>query len=539
MPGPISPRGAARAGARRLTSCGLVLVATALALAVVAVPPGAGDGGAGREGRRDVVMKRLPRRAWALSLDLRVAPRTTLVLGFGSSRPLRIRRGAARTVVAVLPGGRRARVRGVRRGGFTVLHIQALRGARASVEVALGRKTSRIPTSRGRRLVVRVARGQAIAGPPLVTPLRDTARLLLHRLANLDARAPPGRFLRGADAGDRLHYSARSWTRGFLAGALWQAAALVPGDDSFERAALQRTRDAFGYELAATHDLGFVYENSSVAAYGRLCRRARARPLCEELRTSGLEAADGLLELAASNPFAGTIPTRESRPSPLVADTLVDSLMNLPLLYWASRATRNPSYRRLAARHAHRLAELLVRPDGTTGQSVHFDRATGRVLRIHTHQGFSDESTWARGQGWAVYGFTVSAAALHDRELLRTAERTAAWVDDHLPASGVPPYDYGAPLGGPVDTSAAVITAAGALRLARLCERWAVCEDPGRWSRLGRRMLRGALRYVSRSLPLGYFGHQVGVFGGSKSWDDDAELVYGLRYALEAVRLAR
>jgi hypothetical protein len=180
-----------------------------------------------------------------------------------------------------------------------------------------------------------------------------------------------------------------------------------------------------------------------------------------------------------------------------------------------------------------------VRPDGSTAQSVHFDRTTGRVLLVHTHQGLSAASTWARGQAWALYGFTVSASALRDRELLRTAERTAGWVADHLPPSGVPLYDYAA-LGGPMDTSAGVIAAAGAMRLARLCERWrGACAQPRRWGSLGRRLLRAALGHVSRSAPLGYLGQQVGTLGGRESWDDDAELVYGLRYALEAVSLSR
>jgi unsaturated chondroitin disaccharide hydrolase len=550
MPDSRPTCGAGRADARRGAAPGLVLAAAAIALTA---PPSASlagtspvdtwtPGAALSQGHtRAVASKRLPRHGWALSLDLRVAPRTSMALGLGPAARLGIRRGFAGRTLVELPGGRRERLRGERRGRWTVLHLQARRGPRGSMEIALGGATSSIKTPGSGRLTVRLDRGEAVLGPPLVTSLRDTARLLLHRLAALDARVPQRRFLRGADARDRLHFSSRSWTRGFLSGALWQAGALLPGRDDFERAALRRTRATFGYERADSHDVGFVYENSSVAAYRRLCRPgARATETCDALRASGLEAADRLLELADTNRVAGTIPTRESRPSPMVADTIIDSLMNLPLLYWATDVTGDPSYRELAARHAHRVSQLLVRPDGSTTQSVHFHRPTGRVLLVHTHQGFSAASTWARGQAWAVYGFTVSAAALRSRELLGAAERTAGWVADHLPASGTPPYDYGAPPGSPEDTSAGVITAAGALRLARLCERWSgTCEQPARWRPLGRRLLRAALRHVSRSVPLGYLGRQVGTFGGHASWDDDAELVYGLRYALEAVRLAR
>jgi Glycosyl Hydrolase Family 88 len=546
---------ARRVGRREVRRPGLAALLSAAAAAALSPSapaaiaqssPTRGDGSrtlvVGSEAsRRAVFSNRLPRRAWALSFELGVAPGGILTLELGRGARLTIRRGASGRMLVELSGARRLRVRSARRGRWGTVQLQARRGAGGSIEVAFGPTTLSVP-GRGRGLlVVRVRRGAAVVGVPLVTALRDGAGLLLHRLLALDARVPPRRFLVGADLLDRLHFKSRSWTRGFLAGALWQAGALVPGLDRFERAALRRTRATFGYETADSHDVGFVYENSSVAAYRRLCRRAsRPRGTCAELLASGLDAADRLLELAGTNLMAGTIPTRATWPSPLVADTIVDSMMNLPLLYWASDVTGDPTYRDLAARHAQRVAELLVRRDGSTAQSVHFDRVTGRVLGVHAHQGLSVTSTWARGQAWAVYGFTTSAAALRDRAFLRVAERTAAWVADHVRASGVPPWDYDFPLGEPVDTSAGVITAAGALRLARLCERWTgACEQPGRWRPLGLRLLRGALAHVSRSAPLGYLGQQVGTFGGHQSWDDDAELVFGLRYALEAVRLSR
>lgn len=550
MPEATSARGGRRAKARRLASSGLLLAAAvgALAAAVPVSVAGAStsvDASASGvlmkpKARRDAVMtQRLPRPAWVLSLDVRVAARTRLALKFGTAAPLRIRRGTGSTTVVQLPGGRRVRLNTGQRGPWTALHLQVRRSPRASISLVLGQSAARIRARTTRRLDVSVGQGKAVVGPLLVTPLRDTASLLLHRVADLDARVPASSFLVGADLQDRLYFSARSWTRGFLAGALWQAGTLVPGRDQFEQAALKRTRATFGYETADTHDLGFVYENSSLAAYHRLCGRGtRLIRTCEELRTSGLDAADRLLELAQTNLAGGTIPTSESRPSPTISDTLIDSMMNLSLLYWASDVTHDPIYRDTAATHAHRVSQLLVRPNGSTAQSVHLDRTNGRVLLIHTHQGLSASSTWARGQAWAVYGFTTSAATLRDRELLRTAERTAGWVADHLPASGVPPYDYDA-VGGPSDTSAGVIAAAGAMRLGRLCARWkGACAHPGRWLPLGRRLLQGALRHVSRTPPLGYLGQQVGTLG-SETWDDDAELIYGLRYALEAVKLSR
>ncbi len=484
--------------------------------------------------------RRLPRRGWAVSLDFRVAPKTSASFAFaGRQAQVHVRRAGGGAVAVRMRRGSRLVFRGSTGGAARSLHLEA-RWDGTRVEVGVGALQRRFRTRRARSLVLRLRRGGVALEPLLVTRSRR-ALLLLHRVAELNSRVPRHRFLSGADHQNQLYFNGGSWMRGFLAGSLWEAGAMMPGRDPFERAALKRTRAAFGAEIADTHDLGFMYENSSVAAYRRLCRGGAADdPTCDRLRESALEAADGLLELQATNAAAGTIPTRQSGPGGAAADTIIDSMMNLPLLYWASDVTGDPTYRAVAATHAHRVAELLVRRDGSTAQSVHFDRATGEVLLIHTHQGVSADSTWARGQGWAVYGFTTSAAALRDRGLLRNAERTAAWVGDHIPASGVPRYDYDAPVGAPEDTSAAVITAAGMLRLARLCERWSgACEQPGRWLPLGRRLLRGALGYVSQSLPLGFLDQQVGTFGGRPPWGDGAELVFGLRYALEAVRLSQ
>jgi hypothetical protein len=104
----------------------------------------------------------------------------------------------------------------------------------------------------------------------------------------------------------------------------------------------------------------------------------------------------------------------------------------------------------------------------------------------------------------------------------------------------VPLYDYDAPPGAPTDVSAGVVAAAGLERLASLCAGWtAACPDGTRWRVLGRRMLAAALRGISTRPPLGYLGGQAYTVGGRSRWDDDAELAWGVYYALEAVDLSR
>jgi hypothetical protein len=252
-----------------------------------------------------------------------------------------------------------------------------------------------------------------------------------------------------------------------------------------------------------------------------------------------LTAARELVALERSNAAAGTIPT-----NPHSGNTIIDSMMNIAILPWASRVTGNPVYARVALRHAQVVASLLVRRDGSTAQSVNFDRATGSVLYVSTHQGLSDSSTWSRGQGWAVYGFASAAVDLHSAALLRVALRTAGYVARRLPAGGIPRWDYDAPAGAPVDVSAGVITAAGLMHLVAACQSFpGVCGGggggAGRWRALAQRMLAAALTRASAQPPLGLLRDQVLNERGRGCWCNGGELIFGLTYALEAEKLLR
>ena len=483
----------------------------------------------------------LPRR-WAVSFDVR--------LDRGSALAVRI--GSAQLGLATRSPGRWQ-------------HVEMVSG-----QMTIDGRPSPFPSGGGRSLTLRARQGHGQIGALIITNRDDRGALLLHRVAELHARLAQGQFPVGADRRDRLHIDSRYWTSGFWPGALWQAAAIspAPGRAMFARWALAATLQHFGQERSDTHDVGFMYGQSSLAGWEALCAReqgssavaapndgARGSPaaaapndgargdisatespkfVCPRLKRSVLSAADELVALAASNRRGGTIPTstRGRR-----ADTIVDSMMNIAILPWASSVTGNPAYVRVAARHVHRMASLLVRPDGSTIQAVDFDRATGRVIRLSTHQGISSSSTWARGQAWAVYGFAQAAAALRDRGLLRVALKTAQYVERHLPPGGVPRWDYDAPAGAPVDVSAGVIASAGLLHVAAACRSLAgVCERPARWVDLSRRMLAASLRHAYDHPPLGLLASQVLNERGRGCWCNGGELIFGVTYALEALR---
>jgi hypothetical protein len=476
------------------------------------------------------LFRALPRR-FAVSADLGLQRGSTLEIDFGSRRPmLTLQRGTS----AALQLRMQNRVYHLRpRPGWPAptSHLEITNG-----QLAIDGRPFPLGRGRAARLALRDIHGRAELSGLIISDSRDRASLLLHRLAELHARVPAGALLLGADRGDKLHYGS-IWTSGFLAGALWQAASLLPAGNLFRDWALAATLATLGRERTPDHDVGFIYGQSSLNAWRQLCRGAAPPPrLCSRLRRSVLTAAEQLAALAAGNPGAGTIPTGAGGPT---AETIVDSMMNIGILPWASRVAHQRAFATLASHQAHVIGSLLVRPDGSTYQAVHFQRATGRIVFVGTHQGVSDNSTWARGEGWGLYGFAQAAAALHDGSLLTIAQRLAGYVNHHVPTDGLTPWDYDAPGGVPVDLSAGVISAAGLLHLVAACRAMSnSCSDTTDLASLAHTLLGAALQRAKDRPPLGLLAPQV-LNGRRRGCCNGGELIFGLTYALEALSLER
>jgi len=481
--------------------------------------------------------------ASVVSFDVDLTPNSALSVGVTFGRaPLVLSRGAgpdpAASFFGRAPVTLTPRSGWIEGGGWRHVEISDADVAIDGQDFSLGRATGYVAVS------LRELRGRATVTGLIISPLWDQAALLFHRLAELHARVPARLFPTGSTVGDRLYYDP-GWTSGFYAGALWQAAALEPAGGMFARWALTETVEHFGMERAPTHDVGFMYGQSSLNAWEALCGAGVPRgsresaSVCSRLRSSVVSAADELLQLAGTNPVAGTIPTDPTSPE---AETIVDSMMNITILPWATAFTGNQAYVQLARHQASVISRVLVRSNGSTAQSANFDRATGRLISVTTHQGLSNGSTWARGEGWAVYGFAVAALELRSRAFLRVADRVAGYVASHLPAGGVPRWDYDAPAGAPVDVSAGVITAAGLLHLVRACRALdgsTACAAPAaRWTALARRMLASAVGgYASPRPPLGLLRSQIEDEHFRGCWCNHGELIYGLSYALETLKL--
>ena len=152
---------------------------------------------------------------------------------------------------------------------------------------------------------------------------------------------------------------------------------------------------------------------------------------------------------------------------PDIFPVIVDTMMNIEILFWASRHGGPSSLYDKAASHAHKTRQNHVREDGSTYHIVVYDPDTGDVDYMDTHQGYSVESTWSRGQAWALYGFTMTYRETGDPNFLETAEKVADYFVDNLPEDGVPYSDFEAPEIPDLekDSSAAAIACSGLLEL--------------------------------------------------------------------------
>jgi hypothetical protein len=168
------------------------------------------------------------------------------------------------------------------------------------------------------------------------------------------------------------------------------------------------------------------------------------------------------------NPAVGCIRSWDRRKWPF--PVIIDNLMNLELLLWASENGGSPEMRQIAISHAEHTMRNHVRADGSTFHVISYDTTTGSVLERVTHQGAADSSTWSRGQAWAINGFTMVYRYTHDPKFLETARRVADYFLAHLPADHVPYWDFQAPgiPNEPRDASAAAIAASGLVELSRM-----------------------------------------------------------------------
>jgi unsaturated chondroitin disaccharide hydrolase len=191
----------------------------------------------------------------------------------------------------------------------------------------------------------------------------------------------------------------------------------------------------------------------------------------EAYKRTLIVAADSLSHLY--NPSVGTIlswPAQVNNNVYSPHNTIIDNMMNLELLFGASKLSANSKYSKMAVSHANVTAKHQVRPDNTVYHVLIYDDKTGKALRKTTHQGFSDESVWARGQAWGIYGYVMGYRETANRKYLKIADKLAKAYLDRLSKDQVPFWDFDDPAipDAPKDVSAASVVASAFLELSNL-----------------------------------------------------------------------
>lgn len=252
----------------------------------------------------------------------------------------------------------------------------------------------------------------------------------------------------------------KSWTSGFYPGSLWYVY-MYTGNENTKALAEKNTEKLYiETQRVRSHDIGFMVNCS----YGNALRITGD----EKYREPYINAAK--LLTTRFNPTVGLTqswnitPSRKQWKFPVI----IDNMMNLELLTQAHKMSGIDSLLTVAVTHANTTMKNHFRPDYTTWHVVDYDPETGDIRMKVTHQGYSDDSAWSRGQAWAVYGYTMMFREVGDEAYLALAENIARMLLDRLPEDGIPYWDFDSPdiPDAQRDASAGAIMASSFIELA-------------------------------------------------------------------------
>jgi unsaturated chondroitin disaccharide hydrolase len=278
-----------------------------------------------------------------------------------------------------------------------------------------------------------------------------------------DTTMMPRNILAGQSEWNLVPVKIEEWTVGFWPGILWYNYENTKSEEMLEAARhytdiLEPLTTLPAYD----HDLGFQV----FCSYGNGYRLTGD----EKYKQIILNAADTLATLF--NPKVGTILSwpREVEPNNWPHNTIIDNMLNLEMLYWAAANGENKELYDIATKHAETTMKYHFREDGSSYHVAVYDTIDGHFIKGVTHQGYADDTMWARGQAWAIYGFTMVYRETKDKKFLRFAEKVTDIYLKRLPEDYVPYWDFDAPdiPDEPKDASAASIVASALLELSQL-----------------------------------------------------------------------
>lgn len=324
---------------------------------------------------------------------------------------------------------------------------------------------------------------------------------------------------------DYTSISPTDWTIGFYPGTLWLYYELT-GDKKYEDLALKYTARVAGNETRTnTHDLGFII----FCSYGRQQEVERDSTSAAMI----VKASDSLI--SRFDPEVGLIRSWDfgSWNYPVI----IDNMMNLDMLFWASDYTGDSTYRDIAIKHADKTLENHFREDNSTYHVVSYND-DGTVESKGTHQGYSDDSRWARGQAWALYGYTMCYRYTRYERYLNKAIEVASLIMNlpNMPEDLIPYWDYDAPGQPDVarDASAAAVTASALLELSTMTS-----DGPSKsYFKYAEQILRSlsSAEYLSAPGDNGDFILKHCTGAAPFNSEVDTPLVYADYYFLEAIK---
>ena len=258
--------------------------------------------------------------------------------------------------------------------------------------------------------------------------------------------------------GEVRQVGTRDWTSGFFPGELWMVYELS-GDERFKNAAEFWTQKMEPEQFDDhTHDTGFKINCSYGNALEQTGNEAYKEVMIQTAKTLS----------GRFNPEVGCTRSWDFNKDVWQYPVIIDNMINLELLFKATQLSGDSTYYHIAYAHAMTTLENHFREDNSSYHVLDYDPETGEVLGKYTHQGYADESSWARGQAWGLYGFTMAYRFTKEPKFLLQAAKIHDYIFGQLPEDDlIPAWDYNDPdLDKPKDASAAAITASALYELA-------------------------------------------------------------------------
>ncbi|MBN7815200.1 glycoside hydrolase family 88 protein [Algoriphagus sp. YJ13C] len=259
--------------------------------------------------------------------------------------------------------------------------------------------------------------------------------------------------------GNLYTVNSSDWTSGFYPGSMWFMYQYTQDEKWAQTAAEWNAALEKEKFNTKTHDLGFML----YCSFGNGLKFTENATYAQIL----LQGSQSLIK--RFDPTVGTIRSWDF--GNWEYPVIIDNMMNLEMLFWATKYSGDSIFYKVAVKHADTTLENHFRSDNSSYHVIDYEKATGKVKAKKTHQGFSDESAWARGQAWGLYGFTMVYRETGDKKYLEQAEKIADFYLNHpnLPEDMVPYWDFDAPdiPNAPRDASAAAVAASGLLELGR------------------------------------------------------------------------